>query len=118
MARQNSTVVHIGIKGTVLALNRATGAIVWETNLKGSDFVNLVLDGGDLLASTRGEVFCLNPANGRLRWNNPLRGYGWGLASFATSDAASRAAVVAEYQRQQESNGAATAATSSTAAAT
>ena len=38
--------VFIGIKGTVLALDRATGQEVWRSKLKGASFVNVILDGG------------------------------------------------------------------------
>jgi len=85
--RANNRTIYIGIKGTVLALDRATGEEVWRTPLKGGSFVNLTLDGGVLLAATRGEVFCLDPATGDIRWTNPLRGLGYGLVSFIGSPA-------------------------------
>jgi len=56
--------VFIGIKGSVVALNRATGAPVWVRRLKGSDFVNVVLDGETILASCYGEIFCLGALSG------------------------------------------------------
>ena len=56
-----SSHIHIGIKGCVLALDRATGQTVWSTRLKGSDFVNLVLEDGALYAANKGEMFCLDP---------------------------------------------------------
>jgi outer membrane protein assembly factor BamB len=99
MSLMNERLLFVGVKGTVLALDRATGEEVWRTPLKGSDFVNLQLDGGDLLASARGEVFCLDPATGAVRWNNPLRGLGWGLVSFAGAPAIGPAEV--ERRRQQ-----------------
>ena len=43
--------VYVGIRGSVLALDRDTGTIVWTTRLKGGDFVNLWRDGPDLLAT-------------------------------------------------------------------
>src|SRR5438105_1067799 len=88
--------IYIGMKGTVVALDRASGAIVWQTPLKRCGFVNVVLDGGLLFAATRGEVFCLDPTNGCVRWNNGMRGFGYGLATIAGSDASS-AAAMAEY---------------------
>ena len=106
--RANKRTFFIGIKGTVLALDRATGEEVWRAPLKGSSFVNLTLDGGDLLASTHGEVFCLDPGTGDIRWNNPLRGLGYGLVSFVGSPAV----LTAEEQRRQ----AAAAASAGTAA--
>jgi outer membrane protein assembly factor BamB len=101
--RANDRTIFIGIKGTVLALDRATGEEVWRTPLKGSSFVNLALDGGGLLASTHGEVFCLDPATGGIRWNNPLRGLGYGLVSFVGSPAV----LTAEEQRRQAAQSAA-----------
>ena len=43
-----SELVFIGIKGSVVALNRNTGEQVWVTHLKGSDFVNVILQKGAL----------------------------------------------------------------------
>ena len=103
MARNNEKIVFFGIKGTALALDRTTGREIWRTELKGCDFVNMVLDGNNLFATTRGEVFCLDPATGRIRWNNPLKGLGWGLVTIATTDVSSVAAM-AENQRQQASS--------------
>ena len=99
MARTNS-IIHVGIKGKVVALDRATGAIVWQTPLKGGDFVNVVLDGDDLFATTKGEVFCLEPADGRIRWKNPLKGFGLGLATIASG--ISSAPAMAQYRRNQQ----------------
>jgi outer membrane protein assembly factor BamB len=80
----NDGLVFLGIKGTVVALERSTGREVWRTPLKGSDFVNLVLDDGALYATARGEIFCLDPATGAVCWRNPLRGMGRGLVTIAT----------------------------------
>jgi outer membrane protein assembly factor BamB len=83
--------VFVGIKGTAIALEAATGTIIWETHLEGSGFVHLVLDGENLYATTQGEVFCLNPLTGDPRWHNRLKGYGLGLASLVTSQSVNTA---------------------------
>ena len=75
--------VFVGIKGTVLALDRATGEEVWRRPLVGSDFVNVTLVDGDLLATARGELFALEPSTGEVRWHNPLKGLGRGLLTIA-----------------------------------
>lgn len=106
MPAESNEIVHIGIKGTALALDRLTGAEIWRTPLKGAGFVNLVLDGGDLFATTKGEVFCLDPVNGQIRWNNPMRGMGLGLATIATPGASPQT-VLAEFIQQQEAAAAA-----------
>jgi outer membrane protein assembly factor BamB len=90
--------LYIGIHGAVLALDGATGQELWRTLLKGSDFVNVVLDGGDLLAATHGELFCLDPSTGSIRWRNPLKGLGWGLVSIAGN----QQSVVLRARKQQE----------------
>jgi outer membrane protein assembly factor BamB len=101
---KTSDLVFVGIKGSVVALNRATGEQVWVSRLKGSGFVNVVLDAGKILASTSGEVFCLEPNSGRPMWYNRLKGFGLGLATIATESApqGNVTAAMAEKQRQDE----------------
>ncbi len=103
--------VYVGIKGSVVALNRATGEQVWATHLKGADFVNVVLQDGVLLATCRGEVFCLDPRTGTGKWHNPLKGFGTGLATIATeaTTGAVNAQVLAEKRRRDEEEAAASA---------
>lgn len=103
MPRNN--VLYIGVKGMALALDRATGAEVWRTELKGADFVNVVLVDGDLYASSRGELFCLDSATGKVRWHNPLKGLGLGLISIATSDG--QAVLLQEQRRREQAEAAA-----------
>lgn len=79
----SADLVFIGIKGSVIALARATGQQVWATHLKGSDFVNVVLQNGAILATCCGEIFCLDPLKGEGLWHNPLKGFGMGLATIA-----------------------------------
>jgi outer membrane protein assembly factor BamB len=96
--------VFIGIKGSVVALNRATGQQVWATHLKGSDFVNVVLQDGAVLASCYGEIFCLDPLTGTPIWHNPLKGFGTGLATMVTGTdpESSNAPVLAEKRRRDQ----------------
>jgi len=84
MYRYNSDLIFIGIKGSVLALNKITGQEVWQTKLKGQYFVNLVIENENLYATTQGEIFCLETRTGNLRWHNKLKGLGLGLVSIAT----------------------------------
>ena len=107
--------VFVGIKGTVLALDRASGATLWQLPLKSSMFVTLAIEGDLLLAATRGEVWCIDPMSGRVLWHNPLTGLGWGLVTFATADGgqqlAQQTAVVAEELHRQQQAAAAVAST-------
>ena len=103
--RSNSSLVYLGIRGRVVALNRMTGDEFWRTELKGSGFVQVARDQDYVYATTRGEIFCLKPDTGELVWNNPLKGLGMDLASIAsdcplnaTSDFSSSATTI---QRQR-----------------
>lgn len=105
-----SDLIFIGIKGSVLALNRATGDRLWSTHLKGSDFVNVVVQEHTLLASCQGEIFCLDALTGEGRWHNPLKGFGTGLATIAAQDIQTDSApLLAAKRRNDESAAAASA---------
>jgi hypothetical protein len=101
---KTSQLVFVGIKGSVVALDCATGQQVWATALKGSDFVNVVLHDGAVLASCQGEIFCLDPLTGILRWHNPLKGFGRGSATIATEHwpAGAKPLALAERRRRDE----------------
>jgi outer membrane protein assembly factor BamB len=109
---KTAQLIFIGIKGSVVALNRATGQQVWATRLKGSYFVNVVLQDGAVLASCCGEIFCLDPLTGIRMWHNPLKGFGTGLATIATEHnlGDGNAPVLAEKRRRDEAAAASSAA--------
>ena len=117
---KTAQLVFIGIKGSVVALNRATGQQVWATRLKGSDFVNVVVRDGAVLASCYGEIFCLDPLTGILMWHNPLKGFGIGLATIATEQnpADGNAPVLAEKRRRDQAAAASGAVVATAAAST
>ena len=66
-----------------MALDRATGELMWETHLNGDGLVQLLVDGNYLYATTHGELFCLEALTGRIRWGNPLQGFPAGAVSIA-----------------------------------
>jgi outer membrane protein assembly factor BamB len=100
---KTSELIFVGIKGAVVALNRATGQQVWATNLKGIDLVNVIVENGVVLAACHGEVFCLDPLTGNGIWHNPLRGFGIGLATMATEQNPGNAApLLAEKLRRDQ----------------
>ncbi len=105
--------LFIGIRGTVLAIDRTTGKEVWTSPLKGADFVNVVLDKGQLFAATKGELYCLDPATGHIRWKNELKGMGWGLIAIAPS-ADGNWSVIEEKHRQDQADAAASTTTATT----
>jgi outer membrane protein assembly factor BamB len=109
---KTADLVFIGIKGSVIALNRITGQQAWATHLKGSDFVNVVLQPGAILASCYGEIFCLDPLTGDALWHNPLKGFGIGLATIAADQAigSGNLPAVSEKRRRDDQAAAAAAA--------
>ena len=101
--------IFVGVKKCVVAIERATGKIVWEALLAnapqmGYPFVNVFFDAGNLYAHTKGVLVCLDPATGRIKWENPLRGYGYGIATFASSTSPNSGVVAAirELMSQEE----------------
>ena len=90
-----SKVIYLGIKGRVIAMEAATGRRLWEQRLKGSDFVNVVVDGDCVYASTQGEIFCLDATSGAQRWHDPLRGSGLGRGCIAGKGIAANEALLA-----------------------
>ena len=115
---KTSDLIFVGIKGSVVALHRSTGAQVWATHLKGFGFVNVLWQNESLLVACAGEIFCLDPLTGNGRWHNPLKGFGTGLATMATTDNPGSGApsVLAEQRRCDEEAGASAAAVSGVAA--
>ena len=115
--RRGQNLIYVGIKGTVSALDRASGQAVWSTKLKGYDFVNLILEGEDLFAAARGEVFCLDPETGSIRWNNSMPGFGWGLVTIATPGGSTSPGAVAAAEYQQRAAAQTASSSSSTGSA-
>jgi len=105
MARTN--VIFVGIKGRALGIDRDTGEILWTTDLKGSDFVNVALDGGDLFAASKGRLYRLDPATGEIQRWNEFSGLRYGLGAIA--GASPGAAAAAEKQRRDAAAAAAAA---------
>ena len=114
---KTSDLVFIGIKGSVVALDRTTGKQVWATHLKGSDFVNVLLEDRAILASCCGEIFCLDRLTGNALWHNRLKGFGTGLATIATehNPGDSNAPALVEKQRRDAAASAAAASVAATA---
>jgi outer membrane protein assembly factor BamB len=94
--------IYLGINGSVIALEKTTGSQVWSTTLKGSDFVNLILDENRLYATTKGEIFCLDPGTGKILWQNPLRGMGHGLVCIAAPGSQSNLTAAIKQKKNQE----------------
>jgi outer membrane protein assembly factor BamB len=93
-----TTALFAGTRGTVLAVDRGTGEILWKSELKGSDFVDVMIADGDLFAASKGRLYRLDPASGNVLWCNDLPGMGWGIVSIAGSHAGAAAEKVRRDQ--------------------
>ena len=78
-----SNMVFVGLKGAVTAIDRDTGTTRWAANLKGSDFVTVAVQNGDLYAASKGRLYRLDPDSGTILWCNELPGLGWGIVTIA-----------------------------------
>lgn len=97
MARLQAGLVYIGIKTSVLALDRKTGEIRWAVKLplrfassSVSGLANVYCDADALFASAAGEIFCLDPKSGAIVWQNQLKKMGTGFVSIATEGGSAR----------------------------
>ena len=79
----SKNILLLGLKGSVIAVRKDTGARLWVTKLKGSDFVSVAADDTCVFAHTGGNLFCLDLQTGSLLWQDPLAGLGYGMASVA-----------------------------------
>jgi outer membrane protein assembly factor BamB len=108
----SASIVYVGIRGAVVALDRATGSEIWSADLKGADFVNVLVFEEDLYATTKGEIFCLEKSTGHIKWHNPLKGHGWGLATIAIQGAQTTFAAAGQKRLNERQAAAAAAAAS------
>ncbi|HEY1759775.1 MAG TPA: PQQ-binding-like beta-propeller repeat protein [Bryobacteraceae bacterium] len=100
-----SSAVFIGVRGSVVALDRATGQQLWRTFLTGSDFTNVLLDEDRVMAATKGELFCVDAATGKLLWRNQLPGMGWGLITIATASGSTGVSPAAREKSRRDEAG-------------
>lgn len=97
MARIQAGLVYVGIKTSVIALDRKTGEIRWSVKLPVkyggstvSGLANVWCDGDALFASCAGEIYCLDHKTGAIVWHNLLKSMGTGFVSIATEGAGAR----------------------------
>ena len=108
MPRDLPTLIFVGIKNSVVALDARTGEEVWRVKLRGmTDFVTVHWDGEFLVAATYGELFGLDSRDGTITWHNKMKGLGLGLVSLASSRAPTTTSPViaaAAHQRAQQAS--------------
>ena len=101
-------ILLLGIKQSVTAICRADGTVLWTTKLpdgNGGAFISLATDLQRVYAACNGVLHCLELQNGTLVWTNPLKGYGFGIASLCLpgQPATTQTAAVARRAADAES---------------
>jgi outer membrane protein assembly factor BamB len=84
MPRDVQSLIFVGIREYLTALDVNTGDVVWRTELTQKDYTNVMWDGETLIASNAGEVYRVDPLTGDLLWQQELKGLGRGLVSLAS----------------------------------
>jgi outer membrane protein assembly factor BamB len=112
MPRDPRHLLYIGVYNSVLALDTRDGTEVWRAKIGGMSFVNVLWDGEELYASSKGECFRLDPKTGDVLWHNRLKGLGHGVITMVTTRLANsdgnRAAANQVVQAQKAATHAAT----------
>ena len=103
----SSSIVYVGVKTQVSAIDQIHGTTLWQTKLKsgavsGDGFVTLLVENDRVYAHTYGELYCLDAVTGALLWNNPLEGLGYGMVSLATHGSSSSASPAGAHHRQNQ----------------
>ncbi|HET6204514.1 MAG TPA: PQQ-binding-like beta-propeller repeat protein [Planctomycetota bacterium] len=94
--------LFVGIKGSVVALHKATGEVAWSIKLRqGASYVPILAEGGFVFALSGGEVTCLSAADGKPVWHNELKGFGRGHSLLAGAQNAGVAPAAAAAEEAQ-----------------
>ncbi|MBL8731313.1 MAG: PQQ-binding-like beta-propeller repeat protein [Planctomycetes bacterium] len=97
-----SQLVFVGFNSRVAALDRDTGALVWNwKSRRGSGYTTVLLDGDRLIVSVVGYTYCLDARTGDELWLNELPGMGSGVASLASVRGVALPTIAAAEQEQQ-----------------
>ena len=101
------SLVYVGLKAHVAAIDPADGRTVWKTKLKGVSvsgerFVTLLVDDGRVYAHSYGELFCLDAATGHILWKNELDGLSYDIASLAVEGGKPSSPSAQQVRRKHE----------------
>lgn len=81
--------LYIGIKGQCVCIDKDSGEVQWQTQLKSTSSVtNLYIEGNRIFAYSGGHLFCLNRSDGEVLWENELKGLGYGPCIIAGENSA------------------------------
>ena len=101
--RNYDHLLFAGTYGNVVAIDKGSGATVWQTALPKSSYqlVSILFEDDTVFCAAKGRVFALDPANGSLLWTNEMPGLRHGLVYLNTAQSSrpeSLMAVLAQHQ--------------------
>ena len=94
--------LYVGFNSRIAALDSRNGHIVWQWKApQGSGFVTVLVDRKTLYASVNGYTYAIDPKDGTELWMNPMKGFGFGVTSLATTRANTSDALLGQSAAQQ-----------------
>lgn len=98
-----SSFIFTGFNRRVAALDRFTGAVIWQWKApKGSSYVSLLLEPDLLVVSVDGYMYGLDPLTGGELWFNPMTGFGTGVTSLASRHGVASPPILAVAAAEEE----------------
>ena len=100
-------VLYVGFNRRVAAIDQRSGSVIWQWKAShGTGFVSLLLEGEKLFVSVNGYLYALDARTGAQLWHNPMKGFGYGVASLCSSRGRSGDALLGQAQaRAAQSDG-------------
>ena len=95
------TQTFLGIKGSVVCLDTATGTERWRRHLRSSQLTTLSVTAEIVVAYANGHAFGLDRSTGGIIWENSLEEMGYGYCIIASGDPNS-SAVAASHESSHQ----------------
>lgn len=76
--------LYLGIKGSIVCIDKINGAELWRTELNKTGHFNFLIDEKNIIAYSHGNIYMLETTTGKVLWKNELKGLGYGYCTIAT----------------------------------
>jgi outer membrane protein assembly factor BamB len=96
--------LFVGTHGHVRAIEKRTGAQVWDVDLPwtSNGLVTLLVEGHVIYAGCRGKLFAIDARNGTILWKDELSGLAYDNMTLATTRSSSGAVAQATTGEEEE----------------
>ena len=95
-------IVYLGIKGRVVSFDKRNGNSIWDTHLKSSGFVTVMVDEEIIFAHTGGHFYGVDRVSGRILWENGLSGLGYDDATIALPGMSTSSSALQQHKREDD----------------